>query len=104
MAIRSKEELIAAINQRLGETPTDEDLALLEDVTDSFDDLTQRASGSGEWEQKYKDLDKTWREKYRARFLSGGSDDDDGKLHDDPDDAPDEKPLTFESLFKTEEK
>lgn len=103
MALRSKEELIAAINQRLGETPTDEDLALLEDVADSFDDLTQRANGSGEWEQKYKDLDKNWRDKYRARFLSGTGDDD-GKLNDDPDDAPDEKPLTYESLFKTEEK
>lgn len=103
MAIRSKEELIKAINDRLGETPTDEDLALLEDVTDSLDDLTQKASGSGEWEQKYKDLDKNWRDKYRARFLSG-SGDDDGNLNVDPDDAPDEKPLTYESLFKTEEK
>lgn len=103
MAIRSKEELIKAINDRLGETPTDEDLALLEDVTDSLDDLAQKANGSGEWEQKYKDLDKNWRDKYRARFLSG-SGDDDGNLNTDPDDAPDEKALTYESLFKTEEK
>lgn len=73
MAVLSKEDLIKKITAFIGDTPTDEGVALLEDVTD-----TVNANGSDgvDWKQKYEENDKTWRKKYIDRFNGKGDDDD----------------------------
>lgn len=64
MAIKSKEELLAFINGLSAENLEDKVLALLEDVSDTLDSLS-------EVETKLKDLDESWKKRYRERFLKG---------------------------------
>lgn len=96
MAIRSKQEIFDSIRDHFGDDSSDETLALVEDITDTFNDIEKKANNNGEnWEQKYKDNDAAWRKKYRDRFFSGndGDDGDDIEPH-----TP--KKLTYENLFK----
>lgn len=99
MAVLSFDELIAKIKTKIGEDTSDESIALLEDVTDTFN-----ANNDGEdWKTKYVENDKEWRKKYIERFSGSGSgehDDDDG---DDDDDDDNEEKTTFEELFKEED-
>ena len=42
-------------------------------MTDTYNALEGRANGDGiDWEQKYHELDNSWRERYRHRFYDGG--------------------------------
>ena len=73
MAILSKEEYFAKLHERLGEDTSDESISFLEDMTDTYNDMENRANGDGtNWEQKYHDLDESWKKRYRHRFFSGG--------------------------------
>lgn len=96
MAVRTTQEIIDALRETFGESPDDTQLAMLEDVSDTFTDLNEK---SGEdWKTKYEENDKAWRKRYTDRF-SGKADPE----HDTPeDDSESPKPLTYESLFKTE--
>lgn len=70
MAVRTQEELMTLIRARIGDDTSDEALGLLEDISDTFGDLSKKATPDGEdWKQKYQDLDKEWRDKYKARFF-----------------------------------
>lgn len=94
--IRTKNELLEAVRNMLTDSTTDEALALLEDVSDTLDNAEDRESEN--WKEKYEELDKSWREKYRDRFFSGGKDDD--RSDDDKffDPEPPEK-RSFDELF-----
>lgn len=94
MAIRTQEELRTALNGILGESPTDDGIALLEDFTDTFTSLTGNGSAA-HWEQKYKDNDAAWRKRYTERFNAPVDGDGGGKKNDN-----NNKPMTFEDLFK----
>lgn len=93
MAVLSFDELIAKIKAKIGEDTSDESIALLEDVTDTFN-----ANNDGEdWKTKYEENDKEWRKKYIDRFSgSGGSDPDE-------EEEEEEEKTTFEDLFKEED-
>lgn len=96
MAVRTTQEIVDALKSSFGESPDDTQLAMLEDVSDTFTDLTER---SGEdWKTKYEENDKAWRKRYTDRF-SGKADPEPKPLGDDPE--PPER-LTYESIFKTE--
>lgn len=94
MAVKTKAELLEAIRGVVGESTDDSALSIIEDVSDSFDSL--EAESGTDWKQKYEQNDATWRQKYRDRFFSAASDED------EDDDDYNERPLTFESLFKEE--
>lgn len=96
MAVRTTQEIIDALRETFGESPDDIQLAMLEDVSDTFTDLKEK---SGEdWKTKYEENDKAWRKRYTDRF-SGKADPE----QDPPEeDSEPPKPLTYESLFKTE--
>lgn len=98
MAVRTKEELMDSIRARIGDDQSDEAIALVEDVSDTFDDMQSKANGGGEdWKKKYEDNDNAWRQRYKERFFNS-----DGKGDDFPDkkEEEDDKPLTYENLFK----
>lgn len=96
MAVRTTQEIIDALKSSFGETPDDTQLAMLEDVSDTFTDLNER---SGEdWKTKYEENDKAWRKRYTDRF--SGNDEPVSNQTEDDSDSP--KSLTYESLFKTE--
>lgn len=73
-----KEKLMEIIKKRFG--TSDEDLADLEIVMDAFDGIERAdtlekeiANVKLENEKALKDLDDTWRKRYRDRFFNGDS-------------------------------
>ena len=100
MAIKTKDEILAQMNSILGENTDDSALAFIEDVSDTFTDLSQRASDQTDWEQKYNDLDKSWRDKYRARFFGSKPDDEEEFKREEDKERP--APKTYMDLFKVE--
>lgn len=98
MAVLTKEELLKNLSTAIGENTTDEVIKLMEDASDTLNDLDTKARGDGkDWKAEADRIDKEWREKYRNRFFSGSSNDDDNDFDND-NDKP--KKLTFENLFK----
>lgn len=102
MAVRTREEIMESIRTRIGDSTEDKDIAFLEDISDTFDDMESRASGDGEdWKTKYEENDREWRRKYTERFFSKGEDPEDPEGPEDPEE---EEPKTFEDLFEEENK
>ena len=93
--IRNKEELISMISQHIGEDNSDEAIALLEDVSDTFNDYETKTKDTTDWKTKYEQNDAEWRNKYKERFMSGSTDIDEEVIPE-----PEEKKYTFESLFE----
>ena len=91
MAKKTYEEIITEVTALFGDAPTDEQFAVLEDIKDSFS-----GENAGEdWEKKYAELDKAWRERYKAAFL--------GEVKKDEDEnGEDEKKYTYDELFEEE--
>lgn len=90
MAVKSKEELIESLKAVLGEEADDNSLTLLEDVADTFD------ANQLDWKQKYDDLDRDWRKRYRDRFFEDTDDSDEFSKEEEP-----KKKLTYADLFST---
>ena len=96
MAVKSREEILNQINARIGDDNSDEALTLIEDVTDTFAELESRANGDGtDWKAEAERIEKEWRKKYRERFSSGSSNEDDSI--DSNGDT--NKKYTFDKLF-----
>ena len=109
MAIRTKEEILDLIKGKLNDDTSDEAIALVEDINDTFEDLSVRVSEAGdwkdkyekndaEWKEKYEKNDADWRKKYKERFFSPSKPTDEDQQDEDDEDKP--KKLTFEALFK----
>ena len=97
MAVKTREELLAQLNARIGADTSDEAIALIEDFTDTIADYEQKANGDGkDWKSEYEKNDKQWREKYIARFSGTGEDDETFKGEDDEK----KKSYSFDDLFK----
>lgn len=93
--IRSNEEIINLISQRIGDDNSDEAISLLEDISDTLNDYNARTKDATDWKKRYEDNDKEWRDKYKERFMSGDSNDDEDDFEE-----PETKKYTFDSLFK----
>ena len=99
MAIKSREDLLKSLNTLFGDNSTDENLAILEDVTDTLKDYEEKTADQTDWKTKYEQNDAEWRKKYKERFLSGET----IKDEQEEDVKKDSKSLTFDSLFKERE-
>ena len=64
MAVKSKEELLAFINELSAENLEEQVLTLMEDVADTLGNLS-------DVETRLKELDESWKKRYRERFLKG---------------------------------
>ena len=91
MAIKTIEELMAAVRSRVGEDTSDEAIAFVEDVSDTLASL----SNAEDWKKKYEDNDAEWRKRYQDRFFNPDKPND-----PDPEPDPEPKKLTFDELFK----
>lgn len=102
--VKTKDELLNILKERIGEDTSDEALAFIEDITDTITDFEKRAEGDGvDWKKKYEDNDAEWRAKYKERFFSGEPAKAD-KMPEEPEGSDDEpEKLTYDNLFKTEE-
>lgn len=96
MPKRTKDELLTALRGVLGDNQSDEAIALIEDVTDTFD------APAEDWEQKYKENDAAWRQKYTDRFFAAPADQGNGGNTETVIEAGENevKSLTYDDLFK----
>ena len=102
MAVLNRDDFMTRINEMVGDDNSDEALAFIEDMTDTFDDLSS-SSNTGEWEKKYNELDAMWREKYKARFMSPGTDSQTVIEEQKEDIKDDGSETTFDDLFAERE-
>lgn len=69
--IKTKDEILKAIKDRIGDDTSDETIAFLEDITDTLNDYDNKTKDNTDWKTKYEENDKEWRNKYRDRFFNG---------------------------------
>ena len=93
MAVKTLEELMESVRTRLGDDQSDEALALLEDISDTYGDMQSRTTGGEDWKKKYEENDTEWRKRYQDRFFNPDK-------PNDTEPAPEPKKLTFDELFK----
>lgn len=92
MAKLSKEELIEKVTAMAGESPSDEYISLIEDISDSFVDE------SDDWKSKYEENDANWRKRYIERFSNK-------EIKEEKEDEDEDEVVktTFEDLFEEKE-
>lgn len=98
--VLDREKFFAMIKSKVGEDTGKEALEFLENVTDTYNDLTKKIEDAGEYtKEKYYALDKEWAEKYKARFFEGAT-----KAEETPketeEDIPEVDEKDFNSLFE----
>ena len=76
MEIMKLDELMKLVTDKFGETPDDDALTIIENISDTFNDLSGKVSD--DWqkekarlEQAVIDKDNEWRKKYTERFVTG---------------------------------
>ena len=102
MSVLNKDDFLSRLQERIGDDTSDEAMAFIEDMTDTFNELETRSSGSNDeqWQMKLDELDKSWREKYKARFFNTETTPEDVKEEQKEDVKDDENvEKTFDDLF-----
>ena len=105
MSALTKTELMEQLKTFIGENKSDEVLSFVENVSDTIDELHNKASGDGvDWKKKYEENDAEWRQRYTDRFFSGTSEGakEEKKVDtEDSDSEPEDEPenLKFDDLF-----
>lgn len=112
MAVRTVEEILELVAQRVGDDNSDEALNFIEDISDTLRDYQAKADEKyvadkdeeiKEWERKYNELDKQWREKYKERFFKPSEIVDSDDYVDDVNDIEEKEVKTsYEDLFEEE--
>lgn len=100
MAVVTKEEILNAISDIVGDDSSDNTISLIENVTDTIDSLTEAAADSTDWKQKYEDNDNEWRAKYKARFFDSSDEESIETVEEVVEDDEVEEKTTYDDLFK----
>lgn len=91
MAVKTVDEIMAKVRERIGEDDSDEAIGFIEDISDTLESF----SNAEDWKTKYEENDKKWREKYRDRFFTSKE-----EVEEDDIEEPEEKEKKkFEDLF-----
>lgn len=92
MAVKTVDEIMAKVRERIGEDDSDEAIGFIEDISDTLESF----SNAEDWKTKYEENDKKWREKYRDRFFTPKE-----EVKEDDIVEPEEKEKKkFEDLFE----
>ena len=105
MSALSKEEFMSRLNKLVGDDASDEALSIIEDFTDTYNELESKSADPENWKEKYETNDKEWREKYRKRFFDVGTTPEsvkDEQNEDVKDDAESDS-LSYNDLFEERE-
>lgn len=105
MAVLSHDDFMNAVRGLAGDNADDNTLTMIENFTDTFNDLETRANDTTDWKSKYEQNDNEWREKYKARFFDGnaGTTPADVTKDQKEDITDDGKDISFDDLFKERE-
>lgn len=101
--VLDRDKFFEMIKSKVGEDTGKEALEFLENVTDTYNDLTKKLEDAGEYtKEKYDALDKEWAEKYKARFFEGTSDKpkETKETKETEEDIPEVEQKDFDSLFE----
>ncbi len=107
MSVKTKDEILSSIKALLGDEPSDEGIALLEDISDTLDKSTDGSADENkkkieELEKQVKDVDAMWRKKYSDRFLNPSPEDktnDEQETEQETEQEEDNSPKKFDDLF-----
>lgn len=104
MAVVKKEEYLEALKKKIGDSTEDSDLKLLEDFTDTYDEMFSQLNSDDNvnWKEKYEQNDKEWREKYRERFFDTPIEQTKEKLSATEEAEARAEEITVDDLFGTE--
>ena len=95
MSILNRDDYLSRVNEIVGSNTDEASIRFVEDMTDTFNDLENRANSDGaDWERKYHELDESWKKKYKQRFFTCKS-----SLVDDTE-KEDTTKTEFSDLFK----
>lgn len=97
MAVLNGDEYKSTIEKIVGDDLSDENLKIMEDLTDTYESLQSQIRENGDYKTKYEENDKAWREKYASRFMEGGTDSE-----EDVKPPEETKTYRYEDLFTTE--
>lgn len=92
MAVKTVDEIMKKVRERIGEDDSDEAIGFIEDISDTLESF----SNAEDWKTKYEENDKKWRERYRDRFFTSKE-----EVEEDDIEEPEEKEKKkFEDLFE----
>ena len=80
MGVLGKDDFFKRIRDHIGDDTSDESIAFIEDVTDTYNALEQSSKDETDWKSKYEELDENWKKRYRDRFFKN---DDGGETTQD---------------------
>lgn len=86
----NKEEYSNALRTLIGDRDDDDTLNTIKEFMETYDTLSTR--NETDWEQKYIENDKMWREKYKSAFFAA----------EQRDNKPSPTSITFDDIFKME--
>lgn len=98
MSVLNRDDYINRLHTYVGEDSSDEAISFLEDMIDTFEDMENRTGDVAELERRYKELDETWRKRYKHRFITGYSNIEQSVDPDETDLKPEE--VEVEDLFE----
>lgn len=102
--ILTRDDYLARIQGRIGEDTSDEAMTFIEDMTDTFDDMSNKLTDTTDWKAKYEENDNAWRTKYKERFFSGDeTTSGEAKVEQNDDVADDGTDVSFDDLFEERE-
>ena len=84
--VRSIEEMLDIVRQRIGDSTEDSDISFIEDISDTLN------AGNSEEVERLKSENEELRKKYRDRFFE--------KKVEEPEEPEEPEKTTFEDLFK----
>ena len=102
MAVLSRDDYFNRINDYIGTNSDDSAIQFVEDLTDTYNELEKRGSADN-WEQRYKDLDAAWRERYKKRFFSGDTAAIQAEFTADDSEDESAEEINIEDLFEEKE-
>lgn len=91
--VKMKQTTKDALLSFIGERTDDEAISILEVINDDG------IEDGEDWHQKYIDNDKSWRERYTARFKEGGTPKPTSPSEPEPDPEEEMKKLTIDSVL-----
>lgn len=102
MAVRTRDEILAAIRSLLGDDTSDDALTIIEDIDDTFRDYETRTGE--DWKGKYDELNSQWRKRYRDRFFQKADNEETTPEDDNEEDLKEESEVKdFDELFTEKE-
>lgn len=101
----TRDELFEKAKSILGDNVGDDALSFLEDLADTLTEPDTRRETDEDWQRKYDELDKSWRQRYRDRFFgkADSKEDEDSVYKADEDEKTESVEISIDDLFEERE-